>query len=185
MRFALGKLFCGNGSAWGCGCECERDGGEEEEGAGEALEHDAFAELAFFIAEPVADGPDDDDAPDAAGVIEDVGGGDFVEEGDAGGDPSGLEGEGATGGGGPFGVGGGEVVEGGFEERNEGEGEKGDGGEHGRREVAEAPLGDPDLLDDVGPCVGYGGEESEEQAWEHATAVSFSFSAEEHHRESG
>lgn len=107
--------------AWSGAGEGEGEGGEEEKGAGEALEHDAAAELAFFVAEPVTDGPDDDDAPDAAGVVEDVGGGDFVEESDAGGDSGGLEGEGATGGGGPFGVGSGELGEGSFEEGDEGE----------------------------------------------------------------
>lgn len=108
-------------SAWGGAGEREGECGEKEEGADEALEHDAAAELAFFVTEPMADGPDDDDAPDAASVIEDVGGGDFVEESDAGGDSGGLEGEGATGGGGPFGVGSGELGEGSFEKGDEGE----------------------------------------------------------------
>ena len=133
----------------------------------------------------MSDGPDDDDAPDAAGVVEDVGGGDFVEEGDAGGDAGCLEGKGATGGGGPFGVGAWQMGEGGFEERDEGEGEDGDGGEHGGGEVTETPFVDPNLLDDIGTGVSDGREESEEEARDDAAAVGFAFSAEENHGQCG
>lgn len=75
-------------------CEREGEGGQEEKGADEPLDHDAFAELTFLVTEPMANEPNDDDAPDAAGVVEDVRQSDFVEESDAGGDTGGLEGEG-------------------------------------------------------------------------------------------
>ena len=61
----------------------QNDGAHHQEGSGHAPAHDLGAEVLFGVHEPVADQPDEHHAEEAAGGIDDVGGGGLAKDGES------------------------------------------------------------------------------------------------------
>lgn len=152
-------------AGWGVGsAEGEHDGDGHEQGAGESAAQHARSQILFRVFEPMADGPDGEDHPEAACGVDDIDGGGIAEDGDGGDEEDTLGGDA---GGSPeqgHPASGGDFPERFAEERDEGEGEQRSESHDGGDEVAGAPGGGPALDQDVEQGEGHGGAEAADHA---------------------